>query len=125
MNGSTHLINFFLTKTIDDVPDDDGEHYLVLPMPPGHRVADQTHPNPPDEVLKLLWQLDSLTAYLPMELPTPMLENSQLALRGSMPLDIACSWHEEFIEDYVMHYYEVLLQWNQRQCMLQDNGGSS
>ena len=49
MNGSTHLINFFLTKTIDDVPDDDGEHYLVLPVLPGDRVADQTHPNPPDE----------------------------------------------------------------------------
>ena len=51
MNGSTHLINFFLTKTIDDVPDDDGEHYLVLPVLPGHKVADQTHPKPTDELL--------------------------------------------------------------------------
>ena len=44
-----HVIKFFLTKTIYDVPDDDGEHYLVLPVLPGDRVADQTHPNPPDE----------------------------------------------------------------------------
>ena len=41
----------FLTKTIDDVPDDDGEHYLVLPVLPGHKVADQTHPEPTDELL--------------------------------------------------------------------------
>ena len=108
MNGSTHLINFFLTKTIDDVPDDDGEHYLVLPVPPGHRVADQTHPNPPDEVLKLLDSLTA-TAYLPMELPTPMLENSQLASRGSMPLDIACSWQED-LSWRTTYYYKDLLK---------------
>ena len=47
----TCIISFFLTKTIDDVPDDDGEHYLVLPVLPGHIVADQTHPKPPDELL--------------------------------------------------------------------------
>ena len=28
----------------------------------------------------------------PMKLPTPMLENSQLAVPGSMPFDIACSY---------------------------------
>ena len=39
----------FLTKTIDDVPDDDGVHHLVLPQAPGHDVADEPHPNPPDE----------------------------------------------------------------------------
>ena len=27
----------------------------------------------------------------PMKLPTPMLENSKLAVPGSMPFDIACS----------------------------------
>ncbi len=39
----------FLTKTIDDVPDDDGVHHLVLPQPPGHGVADEPHPHPPYE----------------------------------------------------------------------------
>ena len=47
----SHVLTFFLTKTIYDVPDDDGEHYLVLPVLPGHVVANQTHPKPSDELL--------------------------------------------------------------------------
>ena len=40
---------YCLTKTIDDVPDDDGVHHLVLPQPPAHSVADEPHAHPPNE----------------------------------------------------------------------------
>ena len=46
---------------------------------------------------------------LPMKLPTPILENSQLASRGSMPLDIACSWHED-LSMRTMYYFKDLLK---------------